>query len=41
MFFKANGEELERVDIAKMTRQELNKFVQAKGISLKSNHDEV
>jgi len=41
IFLNANGEELERVDIAKMTRQELNKFVQAKGISLKSNHDEV
>jgi len=41
IFLNANGEELERVDIAKMTRQELNNFIQAKGISLKSNHDEV
>ena len=41
IFLNANGEELERIDISKMTRKELNAFIQKKGIPLKSNHDEV
>ena len=40
IFFNANDEEIERVDISKMTRKELNTFVQAKGIPTKG-HDEV
>ena len=40
IFFNANDEEIERVDISKMTRKELNTFVQSKGIPTKG-HDEV
>ena len=41
IFFNANGEELERLDISKMKRDELNALVKAKGIPVKSGHDEV
>ena len=40
-FYNANGEELERMDISKMKRDELNQLVKAKGIPMKSGHDEV
>lgn len=35
IFLNRNGEELERVDISKMTREELNKLMEAKGIAKK------
>ena len=41
IFFNANGEELERTEISRMTRSELNQLVSAKGIPSKSKHDEV
>ena len=42
VFYNENGEELERIDITKMTRNELNALITAKGIPVKSGkHDEV
>lgn len=42
IFFNANGEELERVDVSKMKRTELNQLLVAKGIPSKAKaHDEV
>ena len=42
IFYNANGEELERIDVAKMTRVELNALIKAKGIPVKTGtHDEV
>ena len=43
IFFNKNGQELERLDISKMKRDELNELVVAKGIALKQSktvHDE-
>ena len=43
IFFSKNGQELERLDISKMKRDELNELVVAKGIALKQSktvHDE-
>ena len=42
VFYNENGEELERIDITKMTRSELNALITAKGIPAKGGkHDEV
>ena len=41
IFYNDNGEELERLDISKMKRDELNALIVAKGIPLKGKHDEV
>lgn len=42
IFYNANGEELERIDISKLIRSELNALLVKKGIPLKgASHDEV
>jgi hypothetical protein len=49
IFFNSNGEELERIDISKMKRDELNDFIQAKGFTVAktaaepvvTSHDEI
>ena len=41
IFYNTNGEELERIDISKLKRDELNALIVAKGIPVKGKHDEV
>ena len=42
IFYTQSGKELERLNIEKFDREELNKMMVAKGIPLKKNgHDEV
>ena len=41
IFYNLNGEELERIDISKMKRDELNALITSKGIPAKGKHDEV
>ena len=41
IFYNSNGEELERVDMAKMNKNELKALFIAKGIPLKAGHDEI
>jgi len=40
LFLDKNGEVLERLDISKLTRDELNQLMVSKGFPLKSLHDE-
>jgi len=40
-FFNQHGEELEKMDISRLTRSELNKLMDTKGIPRKPSHDEV
>ena len=40
-FFNKQGEELESMDISRMTRTELNKLMAKRGIQKKPSHDEV
>lgn len=40
-FFNRLGEELESMDIAKMSRTELNQLMKKRGIQKKPSHDEV
>ena len=41
IFLNKNGEELERLDISRMTRDQLIKLVEAKGLAMKAAvHDE-
>merc|ERR1711899_474183 len=41
IFYNTNGEELERIDISKLKRDELDALIVAKGIPVKGKHDEV
>jgi len=41
IFYTQSGKELERVNIEKFDREELNKMMVSKGIPLKAKHDEV
>ena len=41
IFLNRNGEELERIDISRMTRDELNRLVDAKGVPKKSHKEQV
>ena len=41
IFYTRSDKELERLNIEKFDREELNKMLVAKGIPLKSKHDEV
>jgi len=40
-FYNQAGEELESLDIAKMTRSELNKLMVTKGIARRASHNDL